>query len=136
MSETALPPFAKRTSLSLPWDEALGRAVASLKDEGFGVLTEIDVQATLKEKLDLDRPRYRILGACNPPLAHKVLEAEPLVGVLLPCNLVLWEEGDRIVVAAMEPRIIGQMVDNPVLAEAAGKVSEMMDRVLKRLEEA
>ena len=127
-------PFALSIRTSLSQEAAISRATDLLKAEGFGILTEIDVQATLKNKLGIERSPYRILGACKPALAHAVLEVEPLVGVLLPCNVVVWDEGEQRVVAAMEPLIMSRFIDDEKLAEAAGSVSASLKRVLAALE--
>lgn len=133
---STLPAFAMQTTTRLSQEEALEQAAALLKEEGFGIQTEIDVQATLKQKLGIERSPYRILGACKPALAHAVLEVEPLIGVLLPCNLVIWDEGDHRVVAAMEPRMMSHFIHDPRLEQAAASVSSSLARVLAALEAA
>jgi uncharacterized protein (DUF302 family) len=111
--------------LDLPYEQAVEKATAALKEEGFGVLTEIDVKATLKKKLDADFRRYVILGACNPPFAHQALSTELEIGLLLPCNVVVYETDDGgSVVSAMNPMAALGIVDNPELMQVAEQVTE------------
>jgi uncharacterized protein (DUF302 family) len=104
--------------------------VASLKTEGFGVLTEIDVAATMKAKLDVEFPPYVILGACNPPLAHRALTTDPSIGALLPCNVVVRADGDMVVVEAMDPAAVLGLVGDPRVDAVAGDVRARLLRVL------
>ena len=124
--------FAK--TLDCGFDEAVSRVTASLKDEGFGVLTEIDVQATLKKKIDVDFRPYRILGACNPRLAYQALSLEDKIGTMLPCNVVVQDAGHgKTEVAAIDPVASMQAVDNPKLREAAAEVQAKLKAVIDRL---
>jgi uncharacterized protein (DUF302 family) len=114
------------------FEEALDRATLALANEGFGVLTEIDVKATLKKKLDVDFRKYQILGACNPPLAHGALTAEPLIGLLLPCNVAVLEEDDgTVTVSAVKPSEMFRVVDNEALAAIAAEVEAKLVRAIE-----
>ncbi len=118
----------------LGYAEAVERTVELLKNEGFGVLTEIDVKATLKSKLNLDFKRYVILGACNPTFAHRALAEEPLIGVFLPCNVIVMErDGGGSVVAAFKPTVGFALVNNPNVAPIAEEVEEHLKRALDGL---
>jgi uncharacterized protein (DUF302 family) len=114
------------------FDDTLTRTIAALKKEGFGVLTEIDVAATLKEKLGVDFRKYRILGACNPPLAHKALTAEDKIGVMLPCNVIVQELGSgQTEIAAIDPRAAMERVGNLALGAIAAEVADRLRRVVE-----
>ena len=116
------------------YDEAIERVTAGLKEGGFGVLTEIDVKATLKKKIDADFRRYIILGACNPNLAHKALQAESQLGLLLPCNVVVQEdEAGDVVVSVVDPRAMFKLIENPELDAVAADVANMLSAVLDAL---
>lgn len=116
-------------------DEAETKVRDALMAEGFGVLTEIDVQKVMKAKLDIDRTGYKILGACNPNLAHEAIQAEPDIGLLLPCNVLLREEdGGKVYVGFMDPIAVLGMVDNPKIAEVAPMVQSKLKSVAASLE--
>jgi uncharacterized protein (DUF302 family) len=120
--------FGKKTSLG--FDAAIARVTAELAKEGFGVLTEIDVKATMKKKLDLDVAPYKILGACNPHFAHRALSAEPSIGLLLPCNVVVRQEGTSVVVEFMDPNAVLDLVGRPEIRPIAAEVRAKLERVL------
>lgn len=126
--------YTYRRALALPYEETVQRVTAALKEEGFGVLTEIDVRATLKEKLDVDFPRYVILGACNPHLAHEALRKEPEIGTLLPCNVVVIDnEVGGSIVSAVDPRVMLGVVQNPNLDPIGAEAAERLQRALNSL---
>ena len=118
--------------VSLPYDVVLARLPDALKAEGFGVLTQIDVRDTLREKLGVEFRRYKILGACNPPLAYRALQAELGVGVMLPCNVVVYEDGERTVVIAIDPMetvAAGSAALRPIAEEVRGKLARVLERL-------
>lgn len=121
-------------TVAMPFDTAIEKVVAALKEEGFGVLTDIDVRATLKSKLEIEWRPYRILGACNPPLAHRALEAEDKIGTMLPCNVIVQDLGDgKVEVAAIDPAASMERIGNPALTELARTVRAKLQAVLARL---
>jgi uncharacterized protein (DUF302 family) len=127
--------FGIRKPLRVTYDGALALVAEALKSEGFGVLTEIDVQNTLKQKLGVDFRRYKILGACNPPLAHEALQADLEVGLMLPCNVVVYEADDgKAVVLAIDPTRTVAATGNAKLVELAETVKQKLTRALARLE--
>ena len=118
-------------SVSLDFDAAVAKTIEALKAEGFGVLTDIDIAATLKQKLGVEFRKYRILGACNPPLALKALSAEDKIGVMLPCNVIVQERAEGgVELAAIDPRAAMQRIGNPALAAVAEEVAERLARAL------
>lgn len=123
--------FAKPTAYS--FEEALVRVTEELKHEGFGVLTEIDVQATLKKKLNVDFRRYKILGACNPPFAHQALQAKEYIGAMLPCNVIVQEKEGGVEVAAVDPAASMTSVHNEKLAGIAEQVRGKLANVIKNV---
>ena len=126
--------YAFGKTVATPYEQTLQRATAALAAEGFGVLTQIDVAATLKKKLDKDMAPYMILGACNPQLAHRAIEMEPQIGALLPCNVVVRvDAGGRTIVEIMDPDAVLALVDNPGVAPVASEVRSRLERVLAAL---
>jgi uncharacterized protein (DUF302 family) len=121
-------------TIDLPFDQAVARVTEALKREGFGVLTDIDVSATLKAKLGVAFRPYRILGACNPPLAHRALELEDKIGTMLPCNVIVQEHGaGNVEVSAVDPAASMQAIENPALAEVAEEVRGRLQKVIDSL---
>lgn len=123
--------FSKSTDLS--FEDAIVKVTDELKKEGFGVLTTIDVKETLKKKINVDFKKYTILGACNPPLAHKALSSEEEIGLLLPCNVIVYENGDKTNVSVFNPALMSDVVDNENLKPIADEVQEKLKRVLNNV---
>lgn len=123
-----------RIKMNLPYEQVIQKTTEALKAEGFGILTEIDVKATLKQKLNADFRRYMILGACNPPLAYRAFSANLDVGLLLPCNVTVYEEGDSVVVTAIDPLVmLGVMQDDQVVCEVAEEARAKLKRAIEHL---
>jgi uncharacterized protein (DUF302 family) len=118
-------------NVNLQFDEAIIKVTDELKKEGFGVLTTIDVQETLKKKLDVDFKKYVILGACNPPFAYKSLQLEEEIGLLLPCNVVIYEKEGATVVSAFDPMAMTALIDNAGMKQIAEEVKARLERVIK-----
>lgn len=117
-----------------PFDQAIEDTTTALQSEGFGVLTTIDVKATLKKKLDVDFHPYTILGACNPGYAHKALQAEDKIGTMLPCNVIVQrKDGGEVEISAVDPIASMGAIDNPALGEIAGKVRELLRTVVDKI---
>jgi len=128
--------YSLSTQVNAPYDDAVAQTREALKAEGFGVVTEIDVKKTLKEKLGEDFRPYVILGACNPPFAHRAVSADPEIGLLMPCNVCVWDnEDDTSTVAAIDVETMFEVVQNPALAEIAAEVGSRLQRVIAALSE-
>lgn len=124
-------------TVGLSYADAVEAITAALKEEGFGILTEIDVKATLKKKIDVDFRPYVILGACNPPLAHRALQTEPLLGLLLPCNVIVYDNGDgTAAVSIMDPIQMASVSDNAELRAVAAEANAKLQRAIGKLEPA
>lgn len=126
--------YGTAVRLEMPIGEASERVRAALKEQGFGVLTEIDVQATLREKLGEDMEDYLILGACNPPLAHRALTVDRQIGLLLPCNVVVRTDGDETVVEALDPQVMVEVTGRQELAPVAAEAGERLRKALDALQ--
>jgi len=122
--------YGYKRKVLLPFGEAVKKAKSELAKEGFGILTEIDVKASLKEKLGIEYDNYLILGACNPPFALKALQAEKEIGLLLPCNVVVYEDGEEVFVSAIRPTVAMEIVRNQSLAEVGKTVEEKLKKVV------
>ncbi len=123
------------TTIDAQFDDVVAEVTTALEDEGFGVLSTIDLQTTLKEKLDVEIDQYQILGACNPALAHQGLAEEPALGALLPCNVIVYEADDAVVVSAVDPQRLLDVTDNPQLEAIATDVYERFERVITTIAE-
>ncbi len=127
--------YGFKTSIKSGFDSVLARVTEELKKEGFGILSDIDVQATLKAKLGVDSPRYRILGACNPPYAHRALEADPDLGLLLPCNVIVRESNDgSVIVGFMDPEAVLDLVDNEEVSTIGEEIRAKLQKVRDALQ--
>jgi uncharacterized protein (DUF302 family) len=133
MSIAASAKYVFGKTVALGFDETVTRVTEALAKEGFGVLTEIDVAATLKKKLGLDMPPYRILGACNPQFAHQAIELEPQIGALLPCNVVVREDKGKVRIDIMDPQAVLQLVERPEIEGIAAEVRKRLERVIASL---
>lgn len=126
--------YGQHITLAGPFATALDKVTAALKDQGFGVLSDIDIQKAMKEKLGVDMPAYRILGACNPPLAHRALQAEAAIGLLLPCNVTVREQSDgSVIVGFLDPQTMVQLTMNHDIASVADEAGERLQRVRESL---
>jgi len=127
-------PYTFDKILNMPFDNAINKVTDELKKEGFGILTKIDVQETLKKKLNVDFRKYLILGACNPTFAYRALQEEPKIGAMLPCNVIVQETDDGgVEVSAIDPVASMQAIDNPKLADVAAQVRALLKKVVDRL---
>jgi uncharacterized protein (DUF302 family) len=120
-------------TVDLPFEQAIDKVTEELKKEGFGVLTTIDVKETLKKKIDVDFKKYTILGACNPPIAHKALQEEEELGLLLPCNVVVYEKDDKTRVSIFDPMVMTWIIENDNMKPIATEVQERLQRVLNSI---
>jgi len=126
--------YGMQAKMNVPYEEAVEKATAALKEEGFGVLTEIDVKATLKKKIDADFRRYVILGACNPNLAHQALQSELEIGLLLPCNVIVYETDEgQSMVSIVDPMAMMSVADSEGLQAVARQADEKLSRVVEKL---
>jgi uncharacterized protein (DUF302 family) len=124
--------FGKAVEMS--FEAAVEKTIQALQEEGFGILSDIDVAATLKKKLGKDMPPYRILGACNPPFAHQALEAEPSIGLLLPCNVVVRQDAaGKVFVEFMDPLSVLDLVDRQEITRVANEIRQRLDRAMKEI---
>lgn len=126
--------YGFQKKIKLDFESALKVIPEKLKEEGFGILTEIDVKETLKKKLDVDFPRYKILGACNPPFAYKALQAESAIGLLMPCNAIVYETAEGVYFAMVKPSVTMRSVNNPALEPLAAEVESKIKRVFDSID--
>lgn len=135
MANKATSNLGMHAQLNMSYEQAVEKVTAALKEEGFGVLTEIDVKSTMKKKLDVDFRRYVILGACNPPLAHRALSTDPEIGLLLPCNAIVYEnlDGQSCTVSIVNPMAMFSIGVNPAAAEVAVEANNRLQRVIDAL---
>jgi uncharacterized protein (DUF302 family) len=117
-------------TVDMPFDAAIEKVTSELQKEGFGVLTTIDVKETMKKKLNVDFKKYKILGACNPPFAYKALQAEEEIGLLLPCNVVVYEKAGKSIVAAFDPMSMSRVMENPAVEPIAVEMKQRLERVI------
>ena len=129
--------YGQHITISGPFASAIDKVTAALKNEGFGILSDIDIQKAMKEKLGVEMPAYRILGACNPPLAHRALQAELEIGLLLPCNVTVREgDGGKVNVGFLDPQLMVQLTNNPEMKNVADEAGERLRRVQTALSAA
>ena len=129
-----MPSYAISRTLDRPFEDTIQHVTEALKTEGFGILTEIDIRETLKEKLDVDFRPYRILGACNPALAHQALQAEPHIGLMLPCNVIVQDAGEgKTEVSAVDPVASMSAIENEALGDISIQVRARLERVIRSL---
>ena len=120
-------------TVDMPFEQTIEKVTAELKKEGFGVLTSIDVKETLKQKINVDFKKYTILGACNPPIAYKALQEEEELGLLLPCNVIVYEKEDKTRVSIFDPMVMTWIMENDNMKPIATEVQEKLQRVLKAI---
>lgn len=120
-------------TVDMPYEQAIEKVTAELKNEGFGVLTTIDVKETLKQKINVDFKKYTILGACNPPIAHRALQEEEEIGLLLPCNVIVYEKDGKTCVSIFDPMVMTWIIENDQMKPIATEVQEKLQRVLKAI---
>ena len=120
-------------TVDMPYEQAIEKITAELKKEGFGVLTSIDVKETLKQKINVDFKKYAILGACNPPIAHRALQEEEELGLLLPCNVIVYEKENKTRISIFDPMVMTWIMENDNMKPIATEVQEKLQRVLKAI---